>query len=90
MMITGQLWTHKNNNTNPKSQTIAYMIGKPMSFGGRIRPRKRRVCVAMPDLRAPDGGHDGWRGRDACNGDQHPEGLTEIENAEQPREEHAN
>ena len=87
-MITGQLWTQRNNNTNPNSQTMAYMIGKPMSFGGRIRPRKRRVCVAMSDLCAPDRGHDGGRSCDACDSNKHPEGLAEIQNAEEPREEH--
>ena len=83
-MVTGQLWTQRNSNTNPKSQTMAYMIGKPMSFGGLIRPRKRRVCVAMPDLRAPDRGHDGRCRRNACNGNQHPKGLAEIEDAKEP------
>ena len=42
----------------------------------------------MPDLRAPDCGHDGRRSCNARNGNQNPEGLAEIQNAKEPGEEH--
>src|SRR6056297_2024433 len=78
-------WTQTNKSTEPKSQTIAYMMGRPRSFGGRTSPRKRGARSAT----GKDRGNDGGGGRDTGDADQHPERLAQVDDVEEPTEEDA-
>src|SRR6056297_3112872 len=78
-------WTQTNKSTEPKSQTIAYMMGRPRSLGGRTRPRKRGERSAT----CKDRGNDGGRGGNAGDADQNPECLAQVDDVEEPAEEHA-
>ena len=73
-------WTQTNSSTEPKSQTIAYMMGKPKSLGGRTRPRKRGERSATGKDRSND-----CRGsRNASDSNQNPKGLSQINDIEEP------
>ena len=75
-------WTHTNSSTEPKSQTIAYMMGRPKSLGGRTRPRKRGERSATSENCSDDG-----RGsRNTGDADEHPECLAQIDDVEEPAE----
>src|SRR6056297_2228950 len=78
-------WTQTNKSTEPKSQTIAYMMGRPRSLGGRTRPRKRGERSATGEDRGNDSGSGGNTG----NADENPEGLPQIDDIEEPAEEDA-
>src|SRR6056297_837795 len=78
-------WTQTNRSTEPKSQTIAYMMGRPSSFGGRTRPRKRGERSAT----GKDRGDDGGGGRNTSDPDEDPERLTQIDDIEEPAQENA-
>ena len=78
-------WTHTNSSTEPKSQTIAYMMGRPSSLGGRTSPRKRGERSATSKDRCYDGGGGGNTG----DADEDPECLAQIDDVEEPAEEHA-
>lgn len=78
-------WTHTNSSTEPKSQTIAYMMGRPSSFGGRTRPRKRGERSATGKDRGNDGGGSGYAG-DAY---EDPECLAQIDDVEEPAQKDA-
>ena len=75
-------WTHTNSSTEPKSQTMAYMMGRPKSLGGRTRPRKRGERSATGKDRSDDCGG-------SCNtgdADEDPECLSQINDVEEPAE----
>ena len=77
-------WIQTNISTEPKSQTIAYMMGRPKSLGGRTRPRKRGERSATSEDRSDD-----CRGsRNTGDTDEDPEGLAQIDDVEEPAEEH--
>src|SRR6056297_1755832 len=78
-------WTQTNKSTEPKSQTIAYMMGRPRSFGGRTRPRKRGERSATGENR----GNNGGSGGDTGDTDKHPECLARIDDVEEPAQEDA-
>ena len=78
-------WTHTNSSTEPKSQTIAYMMGRPSNFGGRTRPRKRGERSATGKNRSNDSG----RGSDTGDADEDPESLAQIDDVEEPAEKNA-
>jgi len=78
-------WTQTNSNTEPKSQTIAYMMGRPKSLGGRTRPRKRGERSAT----GKDRGDDGRRSRNTGDADEDPECLAQIDDVEEPAEKDA-
>ncbi len=73
-------WTQTNSSTEPKSQTIAYMMGRPKSLGGRTRPRKRGERSATGEDRSNN------RGGSRNTGDayEHPERLAQIDDVEEP------
>src|SRR6056297_990557 len=78
-------WTQTNKSTEPKSQTIAYMMGRPRSLGGRTRPRKRGERSAT----GKDRGNDGGGGRDTGDADKHPECLAQVDDVKEPAQENA-
>src|SRR6056297_2021245 len=78
-------WTQTNKSTEPKSQTIAYMMGKPRSLGGRTRPGKRGERSATGENR----GNNGGSGGDTGDADKHPECLAQIDDVEKPAQENA-
>lgn len=78
-------WTHTNSSTEPKSQTIAYMMGRPKSLGGRTRPRNRGARSATGKNRGDDCGGS----RNTGDADEDPECLAQIDDVEEPAEEHA-
>jgi len=78
-------WTHTNSSTEPKSQTIAYMMGRPSSFGGRTRPRKRGERSAT----GKDRGDDGRGSRNTGDANKDPERLAQINDVEEPAEKDA-
>jgi len=66
--------TQTNRSTEPKSQTIAYMMG----------------ASAQPwILSCKDCGDDCRGRRNASYSDEDPEGLAKINDVEEPAEEHA-
>src|SRR6056297_2692778 len=73
-------WTQPKSSTEPKSQTIAYMMGRPRSLGGRTRPRKRGERSAT----GKDCGNDGWGSGDTGDDDQYPECLAQVDDIEEP------
>lgn len=75
-------WTQTNSSTEPKSQTIAYMMGRPKSLGGRTRPRKRGERSATSKDRSNDCGSGG----NARDPDEHPESLAQVNDVEEPAE----
>src|SRR6056297_1984265 len=78
-------WTQTNKSTEPKSQTIAYMMGRPRSLGGRTRPRKRGERSAT----GKDRGNDGGGGGNTRDPDENPERLAQIDDVEEPAQENA-
>lgn len=78
-------WTQTNSSTEPKSQTIAYMMGRPKSFGGRTRPRKSGERSATSKDRCNDRG----RSRNTGDTDEDPKGLAQIDDVEEPAEKNA-
>src|SRR6056297_2313177 len=78
-------WTQTNKSTEPKSQTIAYMMGRPRSLGGRTRPGKRGERSATGENR----GNNGGSGGDTGDTDKHPECLAQIDDVEEPAQENA-
>ena len=78
-------WTHTNNSTEPKSQTIAYMMGRPSSFGGRTRPRKSGERSAT----GKDCGDDCGGSCNTGDADEYPKRLTQIDDVEEPAEKDA-
>src|SRR6056297_2576631 len=78
-------WTQTNKSTEPKSQTIAYMMGRPRSLGGRTRPRKRGARSATGKDRGNDGGGSG----DTGDAHENPECLAQIDDVEEPAQENA-
>ena len=77
---TAMCWTQTNKSTDPKSQTIAYMMGRPRSLGGRTRPRKRGARSAT----GKNGRDDGGGGRDTGDADEDPKRLAQIDDIEEP------
>src|SRR6056297_409091 len=75
-------WTQTNKSTEPKSQTIAYMMGRPRSLGGRTSPRKRGARSATGKYR----GNDGGGGRNTGDAHEDPERLAQIDDVEEPAE----
>ena len=75
-------WTHTNSSTEPKSQTIAYMMGRPKSLGGRTRPRKSGERSAT----RKDRSYYGRGSRNTGDADEHPECLAQIDDVEKPAE----
>jgi len=73
-------WTHTNSSTEPKSQTIAYMMGRPRSFGGRTRPRKSGERSATGKDRCDDCGGS----RNTGDADEDPKRLAQIDDVEEP------
>jgi len=78
-------WTQTNSSTEPKSQTIAYMMGRPRSLGGRTRPRKSGERSAT----GKDRGDDCGGSRNTGDADEHPERLAQINDVEEPAEKNA-
>src|SRR6056297_2177660 len=78
-------WTQTNKSTEPKSQTIAYMMGRPRSLGGRTRPKKRGEHSAT----GKDRGNDGGGGCDTGDADEDPERLAQVDDIEEPAQENA-
>src|SRR6056297_1978883 len=78
-------WTQTKRSTEPKSQTIAYMMGSPRSFGGRTRPRKRGARSAT----GKDRGNNGGGGGDTGDAHEDPKRLAQVDDVEEPAQENA-
>src|SRR6056297_88234 len=78
-------WTQTKSSTEPKSQTIAYMMGRPRSLGGRTSPRKRGERSATGKNR----GNDGGGCRNTGDADQDPKRLAQVDDVEEPAQENA-
>ena len=60
-------------------------MGRPRSFGGRTRPRKRGARSATGE----DRGNNGGSGGDTGNADKDPKRLAQVDDVEEPAQENA-